>query len=155
MKGKTVSFYLSPAGQGYLAWTVKWLKARSQSEAIEEILKQHAEQHMLHGTVYTTWNKVAQALEHIAGNWDGFEKQEEDVDVLLTSLYSPVTDQPIMGWLEVEARNSYGQFDTCYYDAQDRATTIQDWMPPELHPIAPKREGIAVPVAVLGYITPE
>lgn len=153
-EGRTTSFYLSPAAQGYLAWAVKWLKT-SQSGAIEEALKRLVEQHMLHGAVYTTWNKVAQALRHVPGGWDGFEEQEEDVDVLLTALESPVTEDPILGWLEVEVRNSYGQFDTCYSDAQGRATNIQDWMPPELRPIAPKREGIAVPVAVLAYIPPE
>lgn len=110
---------------------------------------------MVNGAVYTSWNKVAHALKHVPGNWDGFEELEEDTDVLLTALESPVTDQPILGWLEVEVRDSYGQFDTCYFDAQGRGTSIRDWLPPELHPIAPTREGIAVPVAVLAYIPPE
>jgi len=110
---------------------------------------------MIHGAVYTTWNKVARALRYIPGGWDGFEEQEEDKDVLLIALESPVTEDPILGWLEVQVRTSHGGFDTCYFDAQGRATRIVDWLPPQLRPIAGDREGIAVPVEVLGYIPPE
>jgi hypothetical protein len=109
---------------------------------------------MLNGKVYTTWNRVSQALQHIPGSWDGFEEREGDLDVCLVPLHSPATDQPIPGWLEVEVRNLYGQFDTCYFDAQGRGTNIKDWLPPELHPIAPGREGIAIPVTALGFIQP-
>ncbi|MGB9661358.1 MAG: hypothetical protein ACPL5F_04985 [Moorellaceae bacterium] len=77
------------------------------------------------------------------------------MDVLLTALESPVTGDPILGWLEVQVRTSDGGFDICYFDAQGRATHIRNWVPRELYPIAPDREGIAVPVAVLGYIAPE
>jgi len=152
--GKTLSFYLSPTAQGYLAWAVKWLKT-SQSGAMEEALHRFVEQHMLHGAVYTTWNKVAQALRHVPGGWDGFEEQEQDIEVFLSALESPITGDPIPGWLEVQVKTPHGGFDTCYFDAQGRATHIRDWVPPELHKIAPNREGIAVPVEVLGYIPPE
>jgi len=149
-----MSFYLSPPGQGYLAWAVRWLKT-SQSGAVEEALRRLVEQRMLSGVVYTTWNVVARALKRLPGNWDGFEEQEEDIDVRLTALESDITDDPVLGWLEVEVRNSYGKFDTCYTDAQGRATNIRDWLPEQLRPLAGDREGIAVPVEVLGYIEPK
>lgn len=151
-KSKTYSFYLSPVAQGYLAWVVRWLKT-SQSGAVEECLHRFVEQYMLNGAVHTTWNAVAQALQHLPGNWDGFDEQEEDIPVVLEALHSPLTDQPILGWLEVLIRGRSG-FDSCHTLPDGRGTRIKDWLPPELHPLAPDREGVAVPVEILGYISP-
>ena len=153
-EGRTTGLYLSPAAQGYLAWAVRWLKT-SQSGAVEEALRRLVEQGMCYYSVYTTWNAVARAVQHLPGNWDGLEEREEDLDVCLVALHSPVNDQPILGWLEMETRTKYGGFDTAYFDSQGRGTTIPDWLPPEVQALAPKREGIAVPVEVLGYILPE
>jgi hypothetical protein len=150
--GRTVGFYMSPAAQGYLAWATKWLKS-SQGKAIEEALRCFVEQRMLNGAVHTTWNAVARALRNLPGWWDGFEEQEEDVSVVLEALQSPVTEQFIPGWLEVLIRGRSG-FDSVQTLPDGRGTVIKDWLPPELHPMAPDREGIAVPVEVLGYISP-
>lgn len=149
---KTMSFYLSPTAQGYLYWVARWLKT-NQSGAVEEALRRAVEQYMLHSAVHTTWNAVAQALRGLPGNWDGFEPQEEDFPVVLEALHSPLTDQPVMGWLEVLVRGRSG-FDAVQSLPDGRGTVVKDWLPPELHPLAPDREGVAVPVDVLGYIAP-
>ncbi|MGB9886771.1 MAG: hypothetical protein ACPLRW_07235 [Moorellales bacterium] len=151
--GKTTGLYLSPAAQGYLAWAVRWLKT-SQSGAVEEALRRFVEDRMCHYSVYTTWNAVARAVKNLPGNWDGLSLQEEDQEVLLTGLESPVTEQPILGWCELLIRNDYGQWESVQTLPDGRSTTLQDWLPPELAPLAARRHGVAVPVEVLAYIAP-
>lgn len=151
--GKTTGLYLSPAAQGHLAWVMKWLKT-SQSGAVEEALRRLVEERMCHYVVYTTWNAVVRAVENLPGNWDGLTEQEDDQEVMLTGLESPVTEQHILGWLELLVRNDYGQWESVQILPDGRSVTLQDWLPPELGQLAANRHGIAIPTEALAYIIP-
>lgn len=144
--GKTVGYYMSPRALGYLAWARKWLKT-SKGKTIEQVLYHFIEQHMQHGTVYTTWNQLARALRNIPGNWDGFEEREDNPQVCLTAL--SIKQQPVPGWLEVLVKNGQ-EYEPCILNRK----SIADWLPAELQPVAPKRVGVAVPVKVLAFIEP-
>ena len=102
----------------------------------------------MNGEIITTWNTVARALQQLDGDWDGFEELEEDIPVLLVPL--GCGDR----WYEVEVKNRYGSWDTCYYDAQGRATSLGDWIPREVMEEEEiwDREGIAVPKEVVDIL---
>lgn len=84
----------------------------------------------------------------------GDSEEAEDEEVCLAGLQSPLTEQPILGWLEVQIRNNHGNWESVQTLPDGRSTAIKDWLPPELHPLAPDQHGVAVPVEVLGYINP-
>ena len=95
----------------------------------------------------TTWNRVVRALQQLEGNWDGFRELEKDVPVLLTPLGRG-------NWYEIKVKDSYGFWNSCYFDIQGRSSSLSDWIPADVRKREEiwDREGIAVPKEVVDIL---
>lgn len=106
---------------------------------------------------WTSWNRVAEALEKLPSKYGDYTstfcRVEEDFPVRLVPLIGK-NGRPVSGWLEVEAVNEYGSYDTCLFDSSGRRTFLYDWLyvdggPAPERELVENREGIAVPAEIV------